>query len=349
MFLVGYVGLVDELKNRRTKKGLFFLFIFLFVLIACLRIDSVKDLGDLEFYIDYFKDDYDSYFEPGYVFVTNVIKTLFGHNSYALVTIVALWVVICTVLASKICSKHVTYNRDDRNHSSYYLCLFFLVCFYWGCFFSWQTLRIGLAIPILYCSSAFAINGKKKMSLLVALFSILFHTSCVIFLLGMIIVCYIEMLSKKQYQLWFVIILVFSLFSSFVISLGNLIESVVMSNVLFSHYIEYLDPEPVTSSPFSPQTIAYLFFGYMMLKGDLANKLFNRAVLIYYLGLTAGVVFAGTGIAMRIQWLFLAMVIFPLYYFAICKRYPLKSRISILLLYTIIEQVMTIRQFGWYI
>lgn len=168
---VGFVGLNAELKSFKSNKFLFLLFTFLFVLIACLRIDSNLFLGDLSYYIDYFKDDSETYFEPGYVMLTQIVKFVFGKNEYALVVVISLWIIAFVIFASKICITSMRNNivYVPCNETSYYFSLFYFVCFYWGCFFVWQTFRIGLATSILFCASALAINGKMKLSIFVAL------------------------------------------------------------------------------------------------------------------------------------------------------------------------------------
>ena len=347
---VGFIGLNDELKSFKSNKALFSLFSLLFVLIACLRIDSNLFLGDLSYYIDYFKDDSETYFEPGYALLTQIVKIVFGKNEYALVIVISLWVIFFVIFASNICVASMRNNNIylPCRKTSYYYTLFYFVCFYWGCFFVWQTFRIGLATSILFCASALAINKKMKLSLLVALISIFFHTSCFIFVLGIIVLCFVNMPSFKQYVVWFILIIVFRLVSFFTFSIGGVLESIILMDDMFSHYSYYLTAEDIDSG-FSIQDVIYHVFGLIMLRGNLRDPRYNRAVMIYFLGLTAGVIFMGSGITMRIQWLFLSMVVFPLYYFVLDKSFSFSCKLRLIVAYTIIEEALAIRQFGWYI
>ena len=352
MNIIGVCGVVNELKRQKSDRLIFFIYTFLFLLIACLRVGAVKDLSDLAYYIDYFKNDIDSYFEPGYVFVTNCIKFLFGHNPYALIIVISSWVILFTYLASKICQKYMQDCSDTyllSRNTSFYICLFFFVCPYWGGFFSWMTLRVGLATTLLYCASAYAINNKMLLSLLIAAVTILFHTSSVIFFLGMIPLIFVKEVKRRTYYIWFILILVSRFASYFTVSVGSIVESVVLSNDIFSHYINYLEPDVESSGLLSPQDIMYFLMGLLMLKGNLSDIKYNRAVLIYYLGLTAGAVFAGNGITMRLQWFFLSMVIFPLYYFVLDRRFAFKTKMNVALIYLLLQVGLAIRQFGWYI
>lgn len=352
LILLGYIGVVYELKNRRSCNMLLVFLTFIFFLLAIDKVWRNYDLGDLDYYIEYFLTDQDKYFEPGYVCYTNVIKLLFGYNEYALVGCGVLWVVIFVYIASRINSYYLskcdfTSNFYDLKYSSYTLCLLFFVIPYWGCFFTWQTIRIGMAITLLYCSTAFFVNHKLVYSMLFAIVAFSFHYSCIIFIVTVLLLYFLKKSSIRFYLLWFFAVLFLRLSSSLLTSVVGLIESLVEFET-FSHYQEYVEPDLVGGG-FSPQDIAYHLFGLLMIKGNLGDERYNKTVSLYYCGLTLGALLGFTSISMRVQWLYYAMIVFSLYYFVLDKSFKLKLKLLVLVGYTLIEQVMALRQFGFYV
>jgi len=347
MVSLGYLGVIDELKYKREKKGIIITFILLFFFMAYLRLSTKTDLGDLSGYINYFMDDDDSYFEPGYTFYTHVIKYLFGYSSHALVLGVAIWVVVFVSWASTICTKYINEEGQDSfpSYTNYTLCLLFFVSIYWGSFFVLQTLRIGMAMSLLYCAAAYAINGRKVPAYVITGVAMLFHTSCILFFVGLVVLSLNKTLNSLSYLLWFIAIIFARLIFANTQLIASYVESIVQTHDIFVHYEEYVGYAKYGEAHFSPQTIAYHVFGLFMLKGNLNNPYFNRSVMLYYLGLTIGSFFQFTSISMRMQWIYLNMVVFSLYYFCIDRYFSHSSKIIIISGYTIIELVMLLRQF----
>lgn len=353
MFFVGYVGVVVSLRNQDVHWAFSAVITLLFIFLACSRMASDMELKDLWFYVYYFMHDYDSYFEIGYVALTRIVKFFFGHNSYALISVISIFVILLVVAASKICGYYLVDEKDtymQMNNMSRSLILFYFVCFYWGCFFVWMTLRVGIATAMLYSATAFAINKRMLYCYLVALSAILFHSSCIVFILGISVLLFVKRMSVKQLYIWFFIVLLFRMVFGFVFPLGKLLLSIVLNFDIFAHYFEYIiGADPNSTAGVSLQDLLYFLFGFLMLKGNLSNQTYNRSVIIYYVGLTIGVIFQGSAVSMRLQWLFFAMVIFPLYYFVLDKSFSVRTKLMVVFGYAVLEQIMAIRQFGWYI
>ena len=351
--MIGYVGMVAILHDNDIHRYFVYAFVLCFVLLAIFHIDGAAELKDLEFYIHYYIHDYDSYFEIGYVVLTRIVKSIFGRNPYVFISIIALLIFLLVVAASKICGYYLVDEKDtymQMNNMSRSLILFYFVCFYWGCFFVWMTLRVGIATAMLYSATAFAINKRMLYCYLVALSAILFHSSCIVFILGISVLLFVKRMSVKQLYIWFFIVLLFRMVFGFVFPLGKLLLSIVLNFDIFAHYFEYIiGADPNSTAGVSLQDLLYFLFGFLMLKGNLSNQTYNRSVIIYYVGLTIGVIFQGSAVSMRLQWLFFAMVIFPLYYFVLDKSFSVRTKLMVVFGYAVLEQIMAIRQFGWYI
>lgn len=352
MCIVGFIGVAKELNTTRSNSGFYYTFLILFLIIACIRLDSKMELGDINYYIDYFEDDVTSYFEPGYIYFTKAIKFIFGFNPYILIASASVWIFVFCNLASKICSNYIPKDLDyllSNQKTSFYISLTYFVCVYWGCYFAWQTLRIGLATSIMLCSSAFFINNKIKHSVVLALFSILFHTSCVIFAAGIFILSVLKPLKCNAFLCWIIIIIITRIVTVDLSAVINVVGTLGDVETL-ERFAAYSDPERFNELGFfGAQNIFYHVSAFLMLKGDLKDPRFNKAVLLYYFGLTLGVLFQYSEITMRIQSLFLTMIVFVLYYFSIDKHFKLKTKLLIIFAYTIVEMGFAIRQFGWYI
>lgn len=355
MFMIGYVGMVIILHNNDIHRYFIYAFVLCFVLLANFHIDGAAELKDLEFYIHYYVHDYDSYFEIGYVLLTRIVKFFFGHNPYVFISIFALLIFLLVVAAARICSFYL--EKDEAtylpmNNLSRSFCLFYFVCFYWGCFFVSMTLRVGLATAMLYSATAFAINKKMFYCYLVAAASVFFHSSCIVYILGVSVLLFVKNVTAKQFYIWFSIIVISRFVLGYAFPLGKLLLNLVMNFDIFSHYFEYiLTPQSSEAVSYAPslQDLLYCIIGFLMIKGNLSNRTYNRSVVIYFMGLTMGMIFQGSSISMRLQWIFLSMMIFPLLLFFLDRNYSMKTKLAVVFSYAVLEQIMAIRQFGWFI
>lgn len=350
MVVAGYLGALYEQMFNRSSKWLLGTTIILFVLTACSRLGYSYSYSDLTEYVHYFLDDNDVYFEPGYVFLTDSIKFIFGDEPLVLISFIALWVVAAVLLSDLICTRQYGWD-DQREVSLYPSTLILVVILYWGCSFACEGLRNGLAISLLFCASSLAINGREGYATLICLSALLFHYSVFLFLPGILVLWMIKQLSRDVYVSWFVIlilldIIIATLFTfqiPYVSDIFDLLGEIEM----LSRFDKYNNE--VAGSYFSTQYVTYHLFGLLMLLGDLNDKKYNRAVMIYYIGLTLGTLFSTSIIVMRIQWLYLSMVVFVLYYFLRDQKWELWKRQSVLASYMLIESVMVLRYLGWHV
>ena len=350
MVVAGYLGALYEQMFNRSSKWLLGTTVVLFVLTACSRLGYSYAYSDLTEYIHYFLDDNDVYFEPGYVFLTDSIKFVFGDEPLVLIGFIALWVVAAVLLSDLICTRQ--YGWDDQEEVNFYpSTLILVVILYWGCSFACEGLRNGLAISLLFCASSLAINEREGYATLICLSALLFHYSVILFLPGILALWIIKQFNRDVYIYWFVVLIVLDIIMAtvitfqipFVSDIFNLMGEIEM----LSHYDNYNNED--AGSYFSTQYVTYHLFGLLMLLGDLNDKKYNRAVMLYYIGLTLGTLFSTSIIVMRIQWLYLSMVVFVLYYFLRDQKWDLWKKQSVLVSYMLIESVMVLRYLGWHI
>ena len=86
-----------------------------------------------------------------------------------------------------------------------------------------------------------------------------------------------------------------------------------------------------------------------MLWGNLEDKRYNRAVMLYFIGLSLGTLFQTTIIVMRIQWMFLPMVVFVLYYYLRDNQQEEVKKQIVLVSYCFIQSIMALRYLGWHV
>lgn len=349
MVAAGGLGCLHELLYDRTNRWLLGSTGLLFVLAVCSRIGYGYDYSDLTHYINYFLEDNDAYFEPGYVFVTDIIKQTVGYYPTALVTFIAIWILLTALASDFICSR---FNTTDHQEFQYYPSTFiFLLILYWGCCFACEGLRSGLAIPLLFCASALLINEKFWAALLISALAVLFHYSAAIFILGIAVLAVMKTLDRNGYLYWFLTLIGLDLFMGFVhtveIPFISQFFSMVGEFEELAHFDKY--SEEVAESYFSTQYVTYHLFGLLMLWGDLEDRKYNRAVMLYYIGLSLGTLFQSTIIVMRIQWLYLPMVGFVIYYYLRNSCRLPQEKYAVVVSYGLIQSVMVLRYLGWHI
>ncbi len=351
MAVIGYLAALHEIMFRRTNWWLLGMTIIVFVMTVCSRLGYEYDYSDLSDYLHYFMEENDSYFEPGYVFVTDIIRFLFGDYPVLLITFVAIWVVSFVLLSAKLTTKRLEEN-SFREILFFPSCLIFVFILYWGCSFACEILRNGMAISLLFCSAVLAINNKYLWAFLICLSALLFHYTAVIFLLGLLFLVIVDKLEKQTYYCWFAILVIMDLFIGFFISfeipvvndLFNMIDELEM----LSHYESYAG-EDIDGSYFSTQYITYHLLGLLMLEGDLKDKSYNRAVLLFYVGLSLGTMFQTTRFVTRIQFPYLAMVVLVLYYYLVNHGRSFWEKQVVLCSYALIQSVMVLRYLGWHL
>ena len=349
MVVSGYLGALYEQMFSRSNRWFLAATALLFVLTTSSRLGNSFDYSDLTIYIQYFIDNNEAYFEPGYVFLTDSIRFVFGDNPLALMVFVALWVVAAVLLSDVICTKCQKGGQDEV--SFFPSTLLLAVILYWGCIFACEGLRNGLAISIMLCASALAINERTGYAALLSVLAILFHYSAILFLPGILVLRVVKQINRDIYLYWFVLLFVLDIILTAVYTfqipyISDFFELMDEWEML-SRYDAYNEEE--AGSYFSTQYVTYHLFALLMLFGNLNDKRYNRAVMIYFIGLSFGTLFSSLIIVMRIQWLYLSMVVFSLYYFLRDKDMDILKKQTVLCGYTLIEAVMILRYLGWHV
>lgn len=353
MSATGCLGALHELLYKRTNWTLLGVTILLFVVTMCSRIGYSPESSDFDIYIGFFQLSEETYFEPGYVFYTDVLRELLGKYDYVLVAGVALWLVGFTILAFWLCDR-LDQPKDVARASGetfFPACMFFLISLYWGSFFGAETFRVGMATVILYSACALAIHNKTGWAFLVAALAVLFHYTAALFAVVILILAFVKDLNRKQYLYWFGVMLVLDVVlyraQAFTASLVNQLFSMIEELEFLEHFTSYGKEE--AQAYFTTQYLSYHLFALLMLLGDLSDSRYNKAVKIYYVGLGMGTLFQSVYAAMRIQWLFLAMIAFVLYYFVKDERYELRLKLPLLGAFAVLQQIMVLRVIGWHL
>lgn len=357
--MLGFFAVSNEISRKKTLLPLFFLLGVMFLMILCSRIGHDKDYNDLNFYISYFQNDDDKYFEPGYVVFVGLIKTLFGYSATAYVSCVGAFELIFLILSYLIVAsnekKELFLNEENKNAFTKkinygLIVLFYVFSLYWGTAFGCEVIRLGIAISILFCSFALTITGRKVLSLLLLPLAFSFQYTSLIFLIGIVALFFSKRIKKQH--LWIILVLgvfldFFNAFGIFLYSIGELLLSRALSyGDIFSHYDEYSGTIETT---LSLQYFAYHIFGFLMLYGNFSDDKYKGAVIIYILGLFIGTLFNGSVFSMRLQWLFLPSVIFALYFFAKDVHYSIRTKLIFIGSYSLVEAVMAVRYLGYYV
>ena len=356
MILFGIVGTVREVLNKRRSTLCLIGLLVFYLATLCSRIGHGYDYSDITQYIDYFLNDNDAYFEPGYVIFTNSIKSFIGYIPTVYIALVGVWIIFFTLITNNICFRYST-NNIENNHQEYgdtslnYACsFFFLFSLYWGTSFGCEVIRLGMAICLLLCAMAYALNNKFLIALLFVVGAFFFQYTSVVFLVGLLCLFLFKPLSKRLYVIW-----LFSLvFCDFLIAsgisgsfLGSSFLSLVLSlSDAFSHYDVYSSADVGGLGWISLQYFAYYLFAIYMIAGNLENEKFNKSVLVYFVGLSMGVLLRGTIYSMRIQWVFYPSIILVLYYYISDGFDNPWRKLYILSLYSVIQIVMALRYLG---
>lgn len=355
MVASGFIGTLHELLYKRTNYYLLGSVLVLYVITMCSRIGfSDPEKSDLNSYLEFFEDAEETYFELGYLFITNIARNIFGKSPYVLISTVDIWIIAFVMLAAWLSGrqfKHVIDREEDDDVFFYPTCFFFIFSLYWGSHFGSETLRIGMATSLLYCSCALAVNSKMLSAFIIALVTVLFHTSAIVFAIFVLVLYIVPNLNLKWFSFVFTVLLILdvllNIFNSYSIPYVSQLFEMMSEIDEMTHYAAYSTQE--ASSYFDTQYLTYHILGFAMLFGDLSDSRYNKAVQFYYVGLAFGTFFQSILVVMRLQWLFLAMVVLVLYYFVINDRYSLPVRLSVLSVFSVIQQIMLLRVLGWHL
>lgn len=355
LFIVGLVILSIELFLPNMKEKFVLLFFIIFLLAVTSRIGNYYPYSDLGSYISRFGNNDNAYFGPGYQFFTKIIKNIFGNSSKSLLISVSSYNFIIALLTVKVleCDGIIKYaKKEEKGRSNQYVGTFlFIYAMYWGLSFSSEVIRSGLAITTSMLAISLIITKKNKFAALIYLISIALHWTQ-IFLLPFLLIVKSKnnnfFLKRYVLVMWIFIIIFldFINFSSLVIKIaiipiGWFLEKFSLSH----HYLVYLLPGERNGifSYVDRQYVFYRLTGFVLLLGNIENKKYNIFIQGYFFGLTIFSVANSLPAVTRMQWIYLNLSIFALYYFVKEDiKYSKGIKFTVISLYMFAQSIMAV-------
>lgn len=358
LFVIGFICSIREINDKKNNVIVKLLFIIIFIITCISRVGHSYEYSDLTHYIDYYKSGDIAYFENGYVWFENIVEKFVGKQGTQLVGTVSLWTIFFTYCAYFLnrlkdsTSKFQLFKiKIQHNTAPSFFVFIFIFMVYWGFAFCTEGLRNGLATSLLLCSASLCISGYVVLGFCPIIFASLFHVSASIFYIIPLTLLLLKRLpNKKQYIAWFWCLVFMDLFLQ--------ITNFISTKEIFSYFVGidlsgvdrlmvYEDSD--FGNYINTQYITYHIIGFFMAKGPVGESRYNKSVLIYYIGLTLGSIFQSTAIAMRIQWLFLVMSVFVIYYTKQSLNVNRKTKKQIIAILSILYAVMVLRYLGFYL
>lgn len=364
MFLVGMIGSFLEIFKKKSYLIIQWLFVFLYVLCILSRVGHSATYSDFTTYLRTFVAENNLYFESGYVTYCDFIRRIFGNSEKIFAIVNACFISIIIYSAVRVLNigiegncikkfgiKKYIFNRQPVNYVSSMLLVFTA---YWGFAFAGEGIRQGIGITIAILAFAFIMVDKVLVGLVLIIVSIQFHNSMYIVLPVLLLMLLIRKYPSRKFFLWWIILLIVS---DFIINMTPLLNIDFLNNI----FNKYRDSTLVTRffiysntkfeiNYFSTQYIFYHLLAILMLGLDFNNKFVCKSVFLYYIGLSFGTIFSKTIIVMRIEWVFLPMIFFSIYFFLRDNEQISKNNKFVFLSgYALLQVIMALRYLGMYV
>lgn len=364
MFLVGMIGSFLEIFKKKSYLIIQWLFILLFVLCILSRTKFDYKYTDFTIYVKSFITGNNLYFEEGYVKYCELIKKIFGNNGKAFILFNACFMMI--ILSCAIRILNVGINGGGINKfgikdfvfkslsTNYISSVLFAFTAYWGCVFAGMTIRQGLGITISILAFSFILVDKKIAGLILLLLSTQFHNSMYIIIPVVFLMLILKKYPSRKFFCWWILLLILS---DIIINMTSIFSLDFFTNIL-NKYSNFL---PVTRffiysgnqseiNYFSTQYIFYHVMAILMLCMDFKDIFVCKSVFLYYIGLTLGTIFSKTIIVMRMEWVFLPMIIFSIYFYIRDNEY-ISNQVKFISLsgFALLQMIMALRLLGVYI
>lgn len=339
--VVGFWGSERNIHNKKTPTWFKLFFMCLFILCGMSRIGHSKEFSDLTYYIDYFENDVSTYFEPGYLLLTEFVKKVFGQAGKYLVLVVGVFISLCLCFSYRILEKG---NQYETSRKEFFFIFTFLFLVYWGLAFEAERIRIGLATSLLILSTSLAFGRYGYWSYIPSVFAIFFQYTTIIYLpIVWLIQKEFSLPSKQIYYTWLVILLIFdflvinfNVFNSlFIFEYINLIDFEQIS-----HYQNY---DELSQGSYSLQYFWYHLAPLFFLIGDFKDKQFNKGVLLYFIGLTLSSFMQTITGGHRVADMLEIMIVFPLTYSLINNKVKIRNFHKAFYVYIIVQATMCAR------
>lgn len=357
LLFIGILSLWFELRSHQSSFILIALFIIVFVLTVLSRVDNYYSYSDLGAYISYFEDGNDAYFGFGYRIFTKFVRYFWGNDKNTLLTIISFLNIFLAISAVYI----IGLNDDNQLKSNQilkhnFIGMFLLIySMYWGLSFSSEVIRSGIAITLSLLAASLLINRSYLFFIFIYTISIAFHWTQIILLPFLIFI----VRAKKQikinyffYLVWFFILLYID-----AVDLSSSLSQLLIHSIswffdkfsLSSHYSVYLktNERDYIFSYLSEQYIFYRITGILLLFGDFKNYKYNIMTFGYFIGLTLFSLLNAFSVFSRIQWIYLTLGIFAIYYFIKENRkYSYEIKGLAISFYMIIQTIMAYLYLG---
>lgn len=352
MLITGYFGAIREIRYKKHSILHIALFIILFYLAVISRIGHAYLYSDFQHYIDYFLWDNDAYFEPGYVLVTHLIKKYLGYEPIYLVsTIFFLILIFSFAIVYNLNYQYRLFKENNKNYFNYIFIFFSIWSVYHGFSVCAEGLRPGLAITILCLGMVFALNRKWIPSLMILALATFMHTQSVIFIPGLFLLYFVDKVSKKTLYYWFAA----NVITGILIGMLKLFDFTILEYLFnlvdrhsdASHYEGYLSA--TENSFLSSQWITKQLVAFLLLFGNHSNKLYNRATILYYFGLSMAAIFSASTIFLRFEGVYIRTFLFAFFYFLLDEKFSSNKRILVLSVFIPYYGIMLVRWLGWYL
>ncbi len=317
IFLISLFFLSRSFKIASLHRQRLYVIGYLFLMCCVIGIRGPGDTPDTAGYLEFYSEiepgvwsRFSWYgFEPGFQFLTHIVKIFVGYNTFVYLFLVAaiISVFVCDATRRILCCA--VYN--EKTGIVKQPLLFALVVFYayYGLFYSAIAIRAGLALSI--CLEILSIlclpRQKVKKRLCVGLLFLLawsFHTSIIILIPILLIFCLMKSLSKMSYMLLLTLsaLIFFSRINLLLIEwLGDAILLLITTgNAAMAKFSLYTEVLLERESGLSFKYIFQLFSGFMFLFGDLNDRKYIQFLNVYMVGVLLGSVLAPIAMAYRI-------------------------------------------------
>lgn len=346
--LIGFYASHMNMKGKKTSTFIKLLFVLSFILCGISRVGHSKDYSDLTYYVDYFENDVTTYFEPGYLFFTEIIKVLFGSNGTYLVFCVGVLVAsiicyCCYILESKY-EKAKMQNTLTKSKGEMFFIFSFMFFVYWGLAFEAERIRIGIATTFLVLSTAMCFCKYRYTPYIYSIAAIFFQYTTIIYLpIVWLLQRDFVLPNKRVYIIWLILLLIidflvinFNIFNSLFIF--HYLEMLDIDQV--GHYMEY---ESEGKGIYSLQYLWYHITPFLLFGGDFRDKDFNKGVLLYFIGLTLSTMLQTIPAGHRVADMFEIMIIFPLLFEFVSNSISMAKYKFVFSFYILMQAIMCAR------
>lgn len=352
------LGIKKETISQKNTRIFYYGYFLLFIICGLTRIGNSPEYSDLTNYVFYFNNDRAVYFEPGYLWLTQVIKDYFGGSPYTLITIIGSIIVLCIYFSTEII-KNGEYNNKYNNRGSfrYGFTLIAIYLTYWGLAFEAERLRIGIATSLFILSFIAILYGKNLISLFLICIAVTFQYTITITIPILLLAKFSEKsknflaLKRKSFLIWYIILVGLRIGLYLVGSVGPVVYFLgSIQNIIglteMNHYDSYVSQIFEGGGGISLKELFYYVCGYFMIRKEVHNTKYKIIVFVYFLGLSLSVFLIGFSAGHRISDIFISVNCIAVAYMGWMKLMPNKAYWLYLLAIVFMQSIMSVNYLG---